>query len=414
MSKTVVALYDDFETARDVVEDLVESGFDRDNISLIAPDHEGRFSRHFEGARDDDDVSAGEGAGFGAVVGALVGLGVALIPGIGPVVAAGPFAAAALAGIGAVAGAATGGIVGALVDLGVPDEEAHYYAEGIRRGGTMVTVTTDDASAPRAQDIMNRHNPIDLDDRVNYWRDSGWNAFEDSAEPYTSDQIMTERQSYDAMPAGDKARFEVIEEDLQVGKREVESGGVRVRSYMTASPVEEQVRLRQEHVRVERRPVDRPATEADMHAFKEGVIEVTEHHEEPVVSKQARVVEEVFIDKDVTEHTETVRDTVRRTDVEVEQMGVQTGRAFDSYETFEPRFRNRWSTRFGSSGYTWDQYRPAYRYGYSLATNNRYQDHDWSRLEPEARRYWEDRNPGTWEQFKDAIHDAWMEVTGQR
>src|SRR5688572_27587764 len=116
MNKTIVALYDDFPTARRVVEDLVDAGFSRDTISLIANDASGEYASYLDA--DSEDISAGEGAGFGAVVGALVGLGVALIPGVGPVLAGGPFAAAA---IGALTGAATGGIAAALMDLGVPE-----------------------------------------------------------------------------------------------------------------------------------------------------------------------------------------------------------------------------------------------------------------------------------------------------
>jgi len=107
MAKTVVALYDDFQTARSAVEALVDAGFERSNISLVANDTSGDLARNTTTdvtVVDDDDVSAGEGAGFGAVVGALVGLGVALIPGIGPVLAAGPLAAALMAGIGAASG----------------------------------------------------------------------------------------------------------------------------------------------------------------------------------------------------------------------------------------------------------------------------------------------------------------------
>jgi uncharacterized protein (TIGR02271 family) len=111
----------------------------------------------------------------------------------------------------------------------------------------------------------------------------------------------------------------IIEEQLQVGKRTVQSGGARVRTEIEEIPVEEQVRLREEHVHVERRPVDRPVGNAP-EAFREGVIEVTEHAEVPVVSKEARVVEEVVIGKEVTERQETVRDTVRRSDVEVDEV----------------------------------------------------------------------------------------------
>jgi uncharacterized protein (TIGR02271 family) len=111
----------------------------------------------------------------------------------------------------------------------------------------------------------------------------------------------------------------VVEEELKVGKRAVETGGVRVRTEMQEKPVEEQINLREEHVRVDRRPVDRPATAADLdHAMREGSMEVTARSEEAVVQKDARVVEEVVLNKEATERTETVRDTVRRTDVDVE------------------------------------------------------------------------------------------------
>ncbi len=201
--KTIVALYDDFATAQRVVQDLVDAGFSRDSMSIVANDASGEYGKYVtdtgEVVYDDDDVSAGEGAGFGAVVGTLVGLGVALIPGIGPVLAAGPFAAALMAGIGAAAGAATGGIVAGLVDFGVPEEEAHVYAEGLRRGGNLVSVTADESYAARIEDIMNRHNPVDIDYRATMWREGGWDEFNHTAEPYSHDEIRTQRETYQDM-----------------------------------------------------------------------------------------------------------------------------------------------------------------------------------------------------------------------
>jgi uncharacterized protein (TIGR02271 family) len=319
-----------------------------------------------------------------------------------------------MAGVGAVAGAATGGIVGSLVDLGVPDEEAGWYAEGVRRGGTMVSATVDESQVNRAQDIMNRHNPIDLERRAATWRESGWTGHDMTAAPMTATEINTYRDTMRTLPANEEARFDVVQEEVQVGKRDVERGHVRVRSYVTETPVHEDVRLREEHVRVERHPVDRPATSADINAFREGVIDVTEHAEEAVVQKTARVIEEVVIGKEATERTESIDETVRRTDVEVENMPTTGRTTFRAWETYEPTFRSRYDTRYANSGYTWDQYRPAYRYGYTLATNPTYSGWDWARVEPEARRYWEERNPNTWERFKDSIRDAWMELTGQR
>jgi uncharacterized protein (TIGR02271 family) len=110
-----------------------------------------------------------------------------------------------------------------------------------------------------------------------------------------------------------------MEERLNVGKQEVERGGARIRSRIIEKPVEETIRLREEHVVVNRRPVDREYTDADLKNFKPGEMEITEHAEVPVIGKQARVVEEVEVGKNVTEREETIRDTVRATDVNVEK-----------------------------------------------------------------------------------------------
>ena len=112
----------------------------------------------------------------------------------------------------------------------------------------------------------------------------------------------------------------IIKEDLNVGKREVETGGANIRTRITERPVEEHIKLREEHVDVERRPVDRPATDADMANAKEGEINITERAEEAVVDKEARVVEEINIHKEVEEHDETVRDSVRNTEVDIDKL----------------------------------------------------------------------------------------------
>jgi len=117
--------------------------------------------------------------------------------------------------------------------------------------------------------------------------------------------------------------IKIIEENLAVGKRTVETGGVRLKSRIVELPVEEQIRLRQERVNVARTTVNRPATEADFAAFKEGTVEMTESAEVPVVAKEARVVEEVSLGKEVNERNETIRDTVRKTEVDVEDLGTK-------------------------------------------------------------------------------------------
>jgi uncharacterized protein (TIGR02271 family) len=211
-----------------------------------------------------------------------------------------------------------------------------------------------------------------------------------------------------------EVRIPVVEEEIQVGTRHVERGGIRVYSRVTERPVEQEVHLRDEHVTVERRPVDRPATERDLAAFREGTIEVTETHEQPIITKEARVVEEVVIDKDVREHTERVRDTVRRTEVDAEPLGRESAPRTRDFSAYEPEFRSHYETAFARRGSPYDRWAPAYRYGYELARERRYAGRDWTAIEPEARRDWEARHQGTWEEFKDTIRYAWDTVRGRR
>ncbi len=206
--------------------------------------------------------------------------------------------------------------------------------------------------------------------------------------------------------AGDEAILPVVEERLKVGKRQVETGGVKVRSHVEETPVEQQVRLHEEEVHVRRRPVDRPVRAGDA-ALVEGELELTETAEEAVVAKEARVVEEVVLEKQGRDRTQTVRDTVRRTDVDV----VETDAP--EFQTYDTEFRADHRTRFAGRGLTYAQATPAYRYGWDLARASRANDR-WERIEPQARRHWEERNPGTWTQFKDAIQHAWERVRGER
>jgi uncharacterized protein (TIGR02271 family) len=380
------------------------------------------------------------GAATGAVVGGLggllLGLGALAIPGIGPIIAAGPIMSAL---VGAGVGAAVGGLVGALTEAGVPEEQAGYYAEGVRRGSTLVTVEVPDHRVDEVVRVMDRFHPIDINQRASNWRQEGWTGFhadDDTIgttaaaqgrttnginagngsrrdDAYTSTQTNQARtraatQNFDDDNDDDNT-FEVVEEDLNVGKRQVEQGGVRLRTHVEEKPVEEQVQLREERVNVERRPVDRPANAADFQAFKEGTVEVKATSEEPVVEKRARVVEEVVVNKDVQERTETVRDTVRRKDVEVEQ--VNGGNGYGSFDRYDAGFRSNWQQNYANSGYTYEQYQPAYRYGYTLANDPRYQGRDWNAIEADARRTWSQQyNDSPWENFKDAVRHGWEQV----
>lgn len=193
MTRTVTAMYDSFSAAQRAVQDLVDAGFNRDDISLIANDAAGEYQSY----TTDGDVKGNEGANFGAVTGALVGLGAMLIPGIGPVVAAGPLVAALTgAGLGAAAGAITGGLTASMIDFGLDREYAGYYAEGVRRGGAMVAVRADEGRASQVESILNRHGTIDIDRRVESWRNSGWTGFDEASPAYTRDEIDAERNRY--------------------------------------------------------------------------------------------------------------------------------------------------------------------------------------------------------------------------
>lgn len=257
--------------------------------------------------------------------------------------------------------------------FGFSDEEDQYlYAEAARRGAVAVALNIKDDDEPsmqRAIPIMQRHGLIDLEKQSAQWRQQGWTGYQGRATTTSTGKVVGKRR------AEGKEVIPVVQEELQVGKRAVHQGGVRVYSRVTERPVQEQVQLREEHVQVERRPVDRPISDADR-AFEERTIEASETVEKPVVSKQARVVEEVVVNKDVQHRTETVKDTVRRTDVQVEQTG--------GLRPGEEHIGDEFATE--------------------LARDNRYAGREWNTVEPEARRSFEQRYPGSkWEQFKDTI-----------
>jgi uncharacterized protein (TIGR02271 family) len=286
--------------------------------------------------------------------------------------------------------------VGTLSAHGVPEAEAQAYAEAVRRGGAVVLVDAADDRANRAVAIMERSPAVDRETR-------------------TGADVARERGRAGAreVETGD-VKVPVVEEELHVGTRQVQRGGVRLYTRVTERPVEETVRLRDETVHVERHPVDRPATEADVAAAKEGTIEVTETDEEAVIAKQARVVEEVVVRKDVQEHTETVRDTVRRTEVEVEPVGAEHAWEARGFDAYDADFRGHYTTSLASRGHPYERWSPGYRYGYELASDRRYAGRDWAALEPEARRGWEAQQKGTWEEFKDTVRYAWEKVRGRR
>ena len=191
----------------------------------------------------------------------------------------------------------------AMEKWGVPERDQRLLVDGINQGGTVVAVTAQDGLADKVQDIFERHHAGQVD--------------ETKSAPRQAPQAR-------AASTQDNGTIEVIEETLNVGKRDVQRGGVRVFQRMTEKPVSETVSLREEHVHVDRHPVNRAATEADMANFKNQSFDVTETNEEAVVSKTARVVEEVHVGKETTSRNQRIQDTVRKTDVTVEQMAPES------------------------------------------------------------------------------------------
>jgi uncharacterized protein (TIGR02271 family) len=208
----------------------------------------------------------------------------------------------------------------------------------------------------------------------------------------------------------------VVQEELKVGKREVQRGGVRVFSRVVETPVDQTIGLREEHVSVERRPVDQPISSADASAFKEQSIELRETAEEAVVQKSARVVEEVLVGKEVSQRQEQIHDTVRHTEVQVENLAGDTtlGASRTGSLGSDDAWRKDWDSNYSNLGGSYDDYAPAYRYGNEMRSSSQYKGRDWSDVESDLRSDWESRNtggPSTWEKFKAAVRHGWDKIT---
>jgi len=258
------------------------------------------------------------------------------------------------------------GFWASLADVFMPDDDKYTYAEGVRRGGFLLSARVPDSLSADAEDVLEGADPIDLDERTETWRQDGWTRegtgmggtyAAAGAGSIAGTGLGEDRMGYDRTTstgtmgttdtmagstaagygttgslgssvagtrASDDETLEVVEENIKVGKRETGGGRVRVRTYVTERPVEEDVNLRSEHVTIERRPVDREVAPG-IGAFQDRTIEAVERGEEAVVSKTARVKEEIALHKDVETRTETIRDTVRSTEVEVDDDRSVTG-----------------------------------------------------------------------------------------
>ncbi len=405
---TVVAVFDNAEDARAAAAELRSSGFGSDKVFVSSEGAQGGSVRQSE---------AGTAADLGA---------------------AGSYPSQAPSTMSH----HEGGIAGWFKSLfGGDDTDEHRrgYETAVAGGKTIVSVDAPESSADRISDILNRYSPVNVhtEDYGEAHGVSTSNTYDSGYQGSKSD-VLNARDELRSTPAATtgsagasltgrnkvntastetagRQEIPVVEEELQVGKRAVQRGGVRIYSRMTETPVEENVQLREENVRVDRKPVNRPANEADFRAGRDQVIEVAEYAEEAVVSKQARVVEEVSVNKEASERTETVRDTVRRTDVEVENLtgkNAQTGATGQTYN--DDDFRSDFSSRYGASGGSYEDYAPGYRYGYDIANDPRYKGQDYSQIESQLRDDYTRRNPNSsWERVKDSVRYGWDKVTGK-
>jgi len=201
-------------------------------------------------------------------------------------------------------------VLASIGNLLLPDEDRHAYAEGMRGGSVLVSAQIGDSQGDRAADILEGAGAVDLDRHEARWRQDSWTGYDASAHAAAALPVVRTAAS-----TGRNGAIPVVEEHLVIGKREVDRGRMRVRSYLVGRPVEAQVRLHEERVEVERHPVNRPLTEANRPAaFQDCTIETTATSEEALVDKEAQVVEEIADDREVADRVETVR----KTEVEVE------------------------------------------------------------------------------------------------
>jgi len=316
------------------------------------------------------------------------------------------------------------------------DEHSQKYSEAVTRGHHVLTVdTANEPEVERAADIVERYGPVDIDEKAAQWSGGAGIGRPESlrvgeagnlqqsgsqSQQYSSgsasasgaslqgssleDSVLSQQGSQQRAP-GTSTAIPVVEEQLKVGKREVQRGGVRVFSRVVETPVSESIGLREEHVNVERHQVDQPVSSTDSAAFKEQEITLRETAEEPVIEKTARVVEEVVVGKQVTERQEQISDTVRHTEVEVEQLAAGD----DAY------YRQHWQSNYGASGGSYEDYAPAYQYGSQMARSGNYRGRPWNDVENDLRSGWDARNtsggPSTWEKFKSAVQHGWDRMT---
>lgn len=294
-----------------------------------------------------------------------------------------------------------GGITGWFKSLFSEEEDPDRagYEKALQTGHVVLRVDARENQLDTVEEILNRHSPVDVHEQAGA----------------TQSYAAASGAAGAGAATAQTGSIPVVEEELQVGKRRVLRGGVRVYSRVIEEPVQESVNLQEERVRVERRPVNRAAEAGDLQGGSERMFEVEEFAEEAVVSKSARVVEEVRVGKETSQRTETVKDTVRRTEVDVEQIpGSAKGSAASGTAYDDTDFRRDFTSNYGSSGQAYENYAPSYRYGYDMASDPRYKGRSFDEVSPDLERDYAKRYPNsTWEKMKNSVRYGWDKVTGR-
>lgn len=474
MTKTVVGLYDDLAEARQVVDDLVRSGINQEQISLLVQDPKNRYGDYLNPVETDaGDASSGAAAGavsgavLGGLSGVLLGLGAVIIPGIGPVIAAGPIVAGL---VGAGVGAAAGGVAGALISWGIPEEEAVYYTEGIRRGGTLVAVKALDGQVEQITGIMNQHNPINLRERADLWRSSGWTGYDPQEDEIGEMSARTgtnyQAHSHSAYASTGRNSSDSYDQDYR-RHYETQHAARTGRPYSDYQPAYRHGYT----LATDARYADRSWEDVEPVARRDWETQhqdrgTWEDFKDSVKYAWDRMTDWVSDDYDHNYYQHHYQANF-----------ANTGRPYTYYEPayhfghnlatdptyqggnwhdLEPEFRQRWEAEYGHQGawqeiksavrHAWDRlsnwgdyddeayessyrthyntsyastnrpysdYEPAYRYGTMMVMDERYRGRNWSAVEPEIRRQWEQEHShqGSWDDFKDAVHHAWDHVT---
>jgi stress response protein YsnF len=291
-----------------------------------------------------------------------------------------------------------GGALGSALQLfGLTPELADHYVSGVKHGETLESLTVDDRDSDRVLAVMRRRSAAPAPagqalPQQQQQRQEEASAAALAASAPAAPKKKTNGHALEMDDRDEERVIPIIREEMKVGRRTVERGGVRVSTHVVERPVSEQVHLRETHVDIERRAVDRPLR-ADEKGFVDDTVEMVEMADEPVVSKQSRVVEEVVVRKHVEDRTATISDQIRSTEIEFSKL-----RAYDAGE-----YRRYFESQKLAGGF--DSFAPAYQFGHEL--HQRRASERWEDIEPFARDGWEGDNPGTWEKFKDSIRHAW-------